>query len=513
MEDLCDLRELNQSCGVTYGEIDLDHAFFASVLLVHRPKVRNALNIEAIRAFSTFVDQIVETPSARRIATLVYGVGGSFIAGGDLKDLHDQRDAATAREMSTLMRTALLRLRALPGLLTMVADGAIIGGGAEVFISGDYRFISKRSKLRFAQSSLGLSTGWGGGRRLSQLIGRAEALVLLLEGETFTAEHCIERRLAHHLVEDGSSFQSAVDWLKIQSQRSQAVYGIKRMLTHDDYSEIDQLEAELFPSLWTSREHWSAVDELWREKPKTQSPMRREEQMEINMSEEKPGQSTSDVLQSSINPRGLFVVLEGIDGAGTTTQVKNIVAALRALGREAHMTQEPSGGIIGTLTRRALRGELIGIDSRPLPAESIALLFAADRADHWYNEIEPRLERGEDVICDRYLYSSLAYQGIELADSWVRALNQSFPRPDLLLFIDVEVSVAAERRDARGQEADRYEVDELQQQIADRYSSICREFKAQIINGELGVDEVTTACLDALIPLVEVSRNVTQKER
>ena len=126
-----------------------------------------------------------------------------------------------------------------------------------------------------------------------------------------------------------------------------------------------------FPRLWSGNEHWQAVDRRW-----------------VNKKENPMSTQNQATPPSTAQPsRGLFVVLEGIDGAGTTTQAGNLVEWLTSRGRIAHLTQELSTGVIGSLTRQALRGEHIGHDQRLLPAESIALLFAADRADHWHNEI------------------------------------------------------------------------------------------------------------------------------
>ena len=163
------------------------------------------------------------------------------------------------------------------------------------------------------------------------------------------------------------------------------------------------------------------------------------------------------------------------------------------------MTREPSDGELGVLTRAALRGEVKGREGRPLPPESFALLFAADRADHWHNEVEPALEKGIDVISDRYLYSSIAYQGMELDETWVRSLNSRYPAPDLLLFIEVSPSSARARREGRGGEADRYEVDELQEKIALRYATVLQSANAIWIDGELSIDDVTLACQTALV--------------
>ncbi len=509
MEELSELKEIDRSHGLILSEINLNETSFATVITISRPEVKNALDLQTMRGLAEYVDKITLKPSAHRTAVVLHGAGDSFISGGDLKALHHLRDTSIAREMSSLMRQSLEKLRDLSGLFVVAAEGPIIGGGAEVFIAGDYRIISSAARLRFAQSSLGLSTGWGGGRRLAQLVGKSKALALLLEGETLSATECQRLGLAHQLISKPDHLLAETfQWLSQQSQHPQALYGIKRMLRDDDHQEVDQLEAELFPSLWSSEDHWRAIDERRArktthisERSKTQSTPQHNDDLSISS---KADLSAAD----DTPPRGLFVVYEGIDGAGTTTQAERTVEWFNQQGRAAYLTQEPSRGIIGTLTRRALSGEMLGHGHRALPAESIALLFAADRADHWHNEIEPRLERGEDVICDRYLYSSLAYQGLELPESWVRSLNSLFPQPDILLYVEVTPKVAAQRRDKRGLAADRYEVDELQVQIAQRYSTICREFDAHWVNGDLSIDEVTTACIDILSPLLEMGHHI-----
>lgn len=487
MEELSELKVLNRSNGVTLSEVLLIDKTFVTVLTIDRPHVRNALDVEAMKALSAYVSDM--TPSLHRIAIILNGAGGSFISGGDLKALHDQRDQAHAQEMSQLMRNTLDELSALPCLLIMAAEGAIIGGGAEVFLAGDFRVMSDSAEIRFAQSALGLCTGWGGGRRLAQIVGPSKGLALMLEATPLSSTKCELLGIAHRIVPTGEVLTSTLLWLKDLSVVPEAVRELKKLFKDERFSEINTQEAHIFPRLWSGDEHWLAVDRMW------SSKKGRSVATEVAVIDE----------QSNHQARGLFVVLEGIDGAGTTTQAERIVEWLQTRGRVAHLTQEPSTGVIGTLTRRSLRGEPIGHDQRLLPAESIALLFAADRADHWHNEIEPRLERGEDVICDRYLYSSLAYQGLELPESWVRSLNKLFPQPDLLLFVEVTPNIAAERRGKRGLTADRYEVDELQVQIAARYAKICNEYQAQTIDGDASFDEVTSACLQPLQTLIEMT--------
>src|SRR5437667_268896 len=110
---------------------------------------------------------------------------------------------------------------------------------------------------------------------------------------------------------------------------------------------------------------------------------------------------------------GRFIVLEGIDGAGTTTQADAIAAALRKKGRQVFVTREPSDLAIGKQIRAALVGKAA------FPSDALALLFAADRLDHLEREVQPALRAGTDVICDRYVLSSMAYQGSMLPADWV----------------------------------------------------------------------------------------------
>src|SRR4051794_5711725 len=101
---------------------------------------------------------------------------------------------------------------------------------------------------------------------------------------------------------------------------------------------------------------------------------------------------------------GKLIVLEGIDGAGTTTQAQRLG---KHFGARVHVTREPSDGAAGILIRQILRGEY-----HPYDHTALALLFAADRLDHLKREIEPQLQKGVHVISDRYVISSLVYQSL-----------------------------------------------------------------------------------------------------
>lgn len=201
--------------------------------------------------------------------------------------------------------------------------------------------------------------------------------------------------------------------------------------------------------------------------------------------------------------RGTFVVLEGIDGAGTTTQAARIAQALRGEGRKVLATCEPSDGPIGMLIRQALTRRLgLPGGKGALSPETLALLYAADRTDHLQAQILPALERGEIVLSDRYLLSSLAYQGASLPMGWVEEVNGFAVPPDLTLFVSVEVAVAVRRRAQRGGFEELFDAEEKQRRIARQYLAAIRRRarKDRIVrlDGNAGPEEVTAQALKAI---------------
>ncbi len=180
---------------------------------------------------------------------------------------------------------------------------------------------------------------------------------------------------------------------------------------------------------------------------------------------------------------GLFVVLEGIDGAGTTTQTERLVSVLRAAEHRAIATREPTHGPIGTMIRQVLTGRIVVADDRgPRSPDwtTMALLFAADRMDHLDAEILPALESGSIVVSDRYDYSSVGYQSAtaqdESAAAWIKQLNSRARRPDITLVLDVSEDVASERRARRGGRAELYEKSAFQQRLAQFYKELEEHF-------------------------------------
>ena len=196
--------------------------------------------------------------------------------------------------------------------------------------------------------------------------------------------------------------------------------------------------------------------------------------------------------------KGRLVVLEGIDGAGTTTHVARLADRLRSLRVPVRATREPSDGPVGTLVRQVLTGRMVGPGGRAPGWVTMALLFAADRMDHVESEIEPFLAEGGVVISDRYDASSLAYQSVSSgshakdAVEWIKTLNRYVRRPDLTIVLDVSPEMAAERRLFRAEAAQLYDQNEVQRALAAFYRDLQRYTPNDMIEGNHargGIDE------------------------
>lgn len=195
-----------------------------------------------------------------------------------------------------------------------------------------------------------------------------------------------------------------------------------------------------------------------------------------------------------------FAVLEGGDGSGTTTQLELLGKRFAGPGLPSfHATREPTGGPIGVLIRRVLKGEI------PLLPETAARLFAADRNEHLYGPggVVERCGRGELVASDRYTPSSLVYQGIACGDELPASLNASFPLPELLIFFDLESETALKRIASRP-EKDIYEYLDFQIQVRARYKALFPRYEKEGVRVEY---------IDASLPPQEIAEQVWRAVR
>ena len=191
---------------------------------------------------------------------------------------------------------------------------------------------------------------------------------------------------------------------------------------------------------------------------------------------------------------GVLIAIEGIDGAGTTTQAQRLVEALERGGTAAHLTREPSTGPVGRLLREILAGS-----HAPTDAATLSLLFAADRADHLQREVEPALAAGNVVVSDRWYHSSLAYQGTGEDRRWIRELNRRARVPYLTVLLDVPGAVAAERRRAAGRSEELFDDRALQERVAAGYRDVVAwlsgEEPIEVLDGARPADDIAADLL------------------
>lgn len=180
--------------------------------------------------------------------------------------------------------------------------------------------------------------------------------------------------------------------------------------------------------------------------------------------------------------KGLFIVFEGIDGSGVTTQAHRLKEYIRrSLGLPVHLTKEPTDGPVGGLIRMILAkrvgvpaddGRLETIDPR-----SLALLFAADRIDHLQVDILPKLENGITVVCDRYYLSSFAYQSLHMDLEWLEEINSACRPPDLTILLRVPPLVAEKRRTQDRWHVELYEETPKLERVSENYLQIIKRLQ------------------------------------
>ena len=167
------------------------------------------------------------------------------------------------------------------------------------------------------------------------------------------------------------------------------------------------------------------------------------------------------------------IVIEGLDGAGTTTQMRLIAKRLEDEGKNVFITHEPT------------------------TPEALALLFSSDRDDHLYNEeygLLKMISEGYYIITDRYKYSSIAYQGSECDLEYIEAINSRFPHPSHLVFVDTSPESCMKRIEKRGCEKELFERLEFLKKVRENYikqfSSLPDGVNYLYVDGEKSIQEV-----------------------
>ncbi|MGJ8634683.1 MAG: dTMP kinase [Luteolibacter sp.] len=189
----------------------------------------------------------------------------------------------------------------------------------------------------------------------------------------------------------------------------------------------------------------------------------------------------------------MFIVIEGIDGTGKSTQAKNLAAHLTAQGQTVITSREPTDGPWGTLLRNSAE------TGRLSPEEELEA-FLKDRQQHVTEKIAPALAAGHTVILDRYYFSTMAYQGARGFDPQeIRRKNEAFaPVPDLLLILDLDVDTAISRIGIRGDTANEFEQHESLSRCREIFLSLKDEPFARVIDSNASPDQVAEKIVQAL---------------
>lgn len=195
-----------------------------------------------------------------------------------------------------------------------------------------------------------------------------------------------------------------------------------------------------------------------------------------------------------MNRKGLFIVFEGIDGCGKTTQASRLAEMLRAEGREVVLTAEPTGLPSGKALREALSGRVKKSECE------MAAMFVMDRIAHNIDDeigIQNLVARGVDVICDRYYYSSLAYQGHATDYAWVKAMNVGCPeirKPDLCIYLDLLPEESLRRINAGREALEIYENTETLTGVRKQFLSVIEDLgetdNIKIVNAADSCDNI-----------------------
>ncbi|OYT65103.1 dTMP kinase [Candidatus Bathyarchaeota archaeon ex4484_205] len=187
--------------------------------------------------------------------------------------------------------------------------------------------------------------------------------------------------------------------------------------------------------------------------------------------------------------RGRHISFEGIDGAGKTTQAVLLVERLRELKYRAVYTTEPTYRGIGAYLRKKI------IHDDIIHPSLEALLFATDRIEHYYSEIEKLTSEGVWVISDRYVHSSYAYQGAILDLEWIKCINRYAPLPDVAFYLDIEPEKALLRR---GEKRTRFEKREYLEKVREVYLELAKMGEVILINADREIFEIHREILEYL---------------
>lgn len=200
------------------------------------------------------------------------------------------------------------------------------------------------------------------------------------------------------------------------------------------------------------------------------------------------GKNEKMVKKEKSSRKGIFIVFEGLDGSGQSTQLALLQNYLNLKGYKTHVTAEPSNSLIGGLIRALLTKHW------SLSNTGMQLLYCADRAHHLETEVLPAMEAGNVVISSRYFFSTIAFGSLNNDINWLESLNEKFPKPDITLFVKVSPKECMRRIHGSRFRTEFFEQEQKMNKVLQTYVKISKDKKYKnfyTIDGEQSIDKVS----------------------
>jgi dTMP kinase len=189
----------------------------------------------------------------------------------------------------------------------------------------------------------------------------------------------------------------------------------------------------------------------------------------------------------------MFIVFEGIDGAGSNTQTDLLVKNLSKRVHNVTSTEEPTSQSIGRYIRLILQHK------EKVSAKALQLLFTADRADHVENLINPEIQKNNFIVSARYFYSTIAFGSLKFNPEWLYQINSTFPKPDLCFYLDLPAEEAIKRISARGNDIELFEKKETLEKVRQNYLSITDKYDIIKLDATKSPEEISNEVLNFVL--------------
>jgi len=248
-------------------DLDIDGESRIATVTLKRPEKRNAFSGGMMIELGHATDQLASWKDG--VGVILTGAGDHFCSGGDLGLVKEIANSKDGLMMSTYMHSVLTQFSRLPMVTVALVRGMAVGGGAELATACDFRLLHPDARVGFVQSKMGVATGWGGGTRLVQLLGRRKALRLMVSGALLRADEALRLEFADQLLRDEeegprTDLDQAKNFIQsLVSDKDTDVIRTSKMISciasEQDQEQALEIERTLFASIWGGKAHAKAM--------------------------------------------------------------------------------------------------------------------------------------------------------------------------------------------------------------------------------------------------------------